>query len=354
MVLKTLLRSGNELSSPTAQLQILEDRSRLPGIPFADRIAECGHAQFRRTSLRTLQINVGRVCNQTCTHCHVDAGPERRESMSSETAEQIIAFLRSSQVDTLDITGGAPEMNPNFRKLVSEARNLGKRVYDRCNLTILLANGFEWLAPFLAENRVHIIASLPCYLEENCDAQRGSGVFTKSIEAIRLLNELGYGRVSSDGKDTGLKLDLVYNPVGTGLPPPQAKLENDYRVQLDSRFGLKFNQLLTITNMPISRYLDDLLRQQKYEKYMEKLLLNFNPATLDGVMCRSLISVDWNGFLYDCDFNQMLDIAIVERSERLHISNVTDQDLIQRRIRLSNHCYGCTAGAGSSCNGSVT
>jgi radical SAM/Cys-rich protein len=269
--------------------------------------------------------------------------------MSRETAEAVIAFLRRSQASTLDITGGAPEMNPNFRMLVEQARALGKKVIDRCNLTILLANGFTYLPEFLAEHQVSVVASLPCYLEENCDAQRGDGVFAKSIRAIRVLNELGYGE---DG--TGLSLDLVYNPVGTGLPPAQGVLEQQYREQLKQRYGLSFNRLFTITNMPVSRFLDDLLRQQKYETYMRKLIENFNVHTVEGLMCRSLVSVDWNGYLFDCDFNQMLDLPIVQSEKRLHINDLFDELISGQPVRTANHCFGCTAGCGSSCTGAVT
>jgi radical SAM/Cys-rich protein len=268
--------------------------------------------------------------------------------MSSDTAREVIDFLARSAVTTLDITGGAPEMNASFRMLVAEARQLGKEVIDRCNLTILLAPGFTDLPEFLAAQQVRVVASLPCYLEENCDAQRGSGVFAKSIEAIRRLNALGYA-----GENSPLRLDLVYNPTGLGLPPDQQKLEGAYKSQLEERYGIRFNNLLTITNMPVSRFLDDLLRRGKYEEYMSKLVQSFNARTLDDLMCRSLVSVDWNGFLYDCDFNQMLDLVLTEKQQKLHISQVTEELLQGREIFVANHCYGCTAGAGSSCGGSL-
>jgi radical SAM/Cys-rich protein len=348
MVLKTLQRAQNKLAAPEEQLKILRDSQRLPGATFDEKLASLGLPALHRHSLTSLQINLGKVCNQTCTHCHVDAGPDRRESMTSETASQIMEFLSRSKVSTLDITGGAPEMNPNFRMLVQGARLLGKQVIDRCNLTILLAKGFTWLPNFLAEHHVNIVASLPCYLEENCDAQRGSGVFAQSIEALSRLNALGYGT-----PDSGLKLDLVYNPVGLGLPPDQRRLEADYKAELDRRFGIRFNQLFTITNMPVSRYLDDLLRQHKYELYLEKLIQAFNPATLENLMCRSLVSVDWKGYVYDCDFNQMLDLALYDTDRRVHISQLSDDWLVKRAIRVDNHCYGCTAGCGSGCGGSL-
>ena len=349
MLLKTLtlVRSGNELASPENQLRVLGDPRLLPAGTFESRLADAGCHQLTSTAIKVLQINVGKVCNQTCSHCHVDAGPDRRESMSRETAEQIIEFLRGSSIETLDITGRAPEMNAQFRWLVDQARHLGRKVIDRCNLTILLAPGFTDLPEFLASNQVAIVASLPCYLEENCDAQRGSGVFAKSVEAILRLNELGYGKSGS-----GLELDLVYNPVGTGLPPDQQTLEDAYRKQLSSRFQIEFNRLFTITNMPISRFLDDLLRRGEYLNYMERLIQSFNPETLDDLMCRSLISVDWNGYLYDCDFNQMLELRI-DGALGQHISQIDASGLAGRRITTANHCFGCTAGCGSSCSGSI-
>lgn len=347
LVLKTLHRIGHPLAAPREQLRVLQASvANVP--PFEETLANRGNEVLRRNKLVTLQINVGKVCNQTCSHCHVDAGPDRRETMSSDTAREVIDFLARSAVTTLDITGGAPEMNASFRMLVAEARQLGKEVIDRCNLTILLAPGFTDLPEFLAAQQVRVVASLPCYLEENCDAQRGSGVFAKSIEAIRRLNALGYA-----GENSPLRLDLVYNPTGLGLPPDQQKLEGAYKSQLEERYGIRFNNLLTITNMPVSRFLDDLLRRGKYEEYMSKLVQSFNARTLDDLMCRSLVSVDWNGFLYDCDFNQMLDLVLTERQQKLHISQVTEELLQGREIFVANHCYGCTAGAGSSCGGSL-
>jgi radical SAM/Cys-rich protein len=267
--------------------------------------------------------------------------------MSRETAEACIRALAATDIPTLDITGGAPEMNPNFRFLVEEARKLGRHVIDRCNLTILIAPGFDDLPEFLARHRVEIVASLPCYLEENCDRQRGDGVFQRSIKALEQLNELGYGRPES-----GLILTLVYNPVGPSLPPSQATLEADYRRELHARYGVEFTRLYTITNMPISRFLDDLLRTGKYDTYMETLVEAFNPAAVDGLMCRTMISVDWEGRLFDCDFNQMLDLPVAAQAPQ----TIHDFDLIRlagRRIATGQHCFGCTAGAGSSCQGSV-
>lgn len=347
MIFKTLQRTGNELSSPVYQLKVLGDSNFVGNILGFDESIR-GHVAggLRSLGLTTLQINLGKVCNQTCSHCHVDAGPDRRESMSQKTAEDVIDFLSRSNVQTLDITGGAPEMNPNFVWLVQQATAMGLKVIDRCNLTILLAPGFTHLPEFLARHRVEVVASLPCYLEDNCDAQRGSGVFAKSIQAIKRLNELGYG-----GEADELSLNLVYNPVGTGLPPNQKELEEAYRAQLWDRYAIRFSHLYTITNMPISRYLDDLLRRGELEKYMAKLVSHFNPQTLDGLMCRTLVSVDWQGNVYDCDFNQMLDMPV--EGPQTHISKLTEADLVNRLIKTANHCFGCTAGSGSSCTGTI-
>lgn len=274
---QTLVRRRSPLAQASEQLRVLEDQSNVP--PFERILASRDAKPLAAHCIDTLQINLGKVCNQTCRHCHVDAGPDRRESMSPEIATECLRVLALPEISTLDITGGAPEMNPQFRRLVRDATALGKRVIDRCNLTILLAPGFEDLPEFLALHRVEIIASLPCYLEENVDKQRGNDVFRRSIEALRRLNQLGYGQYGSP-----LSLSLVYNPVGPSLPPPQAALEADYRRELRTRFGIEFTQLFTLTNMPISRFLDDLLQSGRYAAYMEKLLSAFNPATLEGVM----------------------------------------------------------------------
>ncbi len=344
----TLLRQGSSLAEPRKQVAFLES-GRDGAIPaFGSTLAEHKTPPLRAASLRILQINVGKLCNQTCSHCHVDAGPDRRESMTREIADACLSVLRAEpEVETLDITGGAPEMNPQFRHLVTEARALGKHVIDRCNLTILTAPGFTDLPEFLAEQQVEVVASLPCYLEENCDRQRGDGVFKKSIQALQRLNELGYGQPGTD-----LSLTLVYNPVGSDLPPSQETLEAAYREQLRSRFGVEFNQLFTITNMPISRFLDDLIENGQYDAYMHKLLDAFNPAAAQDVMCRSTLSVDWEGNLYDCDFNQMLELPVASGSPR-HISDFDGASLRDREIVTGRHCYGCTAGDGSSCQGSL-
>lgn len=344
----SLLRQGNPLASPEHQREILEspDHSALP--QFHTTLQQHGIPQLRSSStLTTLQINVGKLCNQTCRHCHVDAGPDRRELMSQEIFGHCLHLIAESSIDTVDITGGAPEMNPHFEWFVREVRQLGRHVIDRCNLTILSAPGFTHLPEFLAAHQVEIIASLPCYLEENCDAQRGDGVFRKSIEALQLLNGLGYGMA-----ETPLTLSLVYNPVGPSLPPNQQKLERSYREQLAQRFGISFNRLYTITNMPISRFLDDLRQSGRFEEYMSLLVRSFNRDSVDGLMCRSMISVDWQGNLFDCDFNQMLNLPTEESVPQL-ISRVQASQLERRLIAVGRHCFGCTAGAGSSCGGSL-
>ena len=343
----TLLRQASPLAIAEEQRRILEGES-LPGQPhFQKVLARHGLDPMRATGIEVLQINLGKLCNQTCRHCHVDAGPQRREIMSGETIAACLQTLARTTIPTVDITGGAPEMNPHFRSLVAESRGLGRHVIDRCNLTILLAPGFEDLPEFLAAQRVEVVASLPCYLAENVDRQRGGGVFARSLEALRRLNALGYG--SHDG---GLTLTLVYNPLGPMLPPQQAHLEADYRRELSARYGIVFTRLHTITNMPISRFLDDLLQSGEYEAYMEKLIDAFNPAAAEGVMCRNMISVDWQGNLFDCDFNQMLDLGL-SPGLPTHIRDIDMDQLDGRQINTGRHCFGCTAGAGSGCQGAV-
>ena len=343
----TLLREGNPLSESARQVEILEGPRSVRYDTFEETLRNHACPPLHAAGLQVLQINVGKLCNQTCRHCHVDAGPDRREIMLQETMEQCLKALDSSEIHTVDITGGAPEMNPHFEWFVKEVRSRNRHVIDRCNLTILLASGFTHLPQFLAEHQVEVVASLPCYLEENCDRQRGNGVFRRSIEALQRLNSLGYGR-----PDQPLTLSLVYNPVGPSLPPDQPGLEAAYREQLKSRFGIEFNRLLTITNMPISRFLDDLLQAGKYETYLEKLIEAFNPKAAEGVMCRTTLSVDWQGNLYDCDFNQMLELPVAPGRPR-HIREFKPAALNGRPIRTGRHCYGCTAGAGSSCQGAL-
>ncbi|MBL4760944.1 MAG: arsenosugar biosynthesis radical SAM protein ArsS [Mariprofundaceae bacterium] len=302
---------------------------------------------IKRAQLTTLQVNLGYLCNQTCVHCHVDAGPRRTEIMRRETVDTILEFLRTSDVKTLDLTGGAPEMNPHFRYLVDAACKLGVRVIDRCNLTILSETGYEGLAEFLAEHKVEVSASLPCYLGENVDAQRGKGVFADSIAGLKKLNALGYGVEGS-----ALTLNLVYNPTGTSLPPSQIELEMAYKKELKERFGIVFNQLFTITNMPIKRFGSWLISKGEFEHYMQQLKDSYQPANVDGVMCRSLLSVDWQGYVYDCDFNQMLDLPLPGKTQT-HLSELLETNVEGMPIAIMDHCYGCTAGQGSSCGGAL-
>jgi len=306
---------------------------------------------IRRGRLDTLQVNVGYRCNQSCVHCHVNAGPSRTEEMSGEVVDVVLAFLARRRVATLDITGGAPELNPHFRRLVRAARGLGLRVMDRCNLTILEVPGQEDLADFLARERVEIVASMPCYLEDNVERQRGKGVFDGSIRGLQRLNALGYGR---DG--SGLVLHLVYNPQGPSLPPPQDALEADYKRVLGERYGIVFNRLYALANMPIQRFGATLLSKGEFDRYLDLLRNAHLDANLAHVMCRNLISVDWRGYVYDCDFNQMLDLPLVGEHgarERAHLSDLLDAELEGAPIRVAAHCYGCTAGQGSSCGGAL-
>ena len=302
-----------------------------------------------RKRLETLQVNVGYRCNQSCVHCHVNAGPTRTETMAQETVHDVIEYLRVSQLPVLDITGGAPELNRHFRELVTAARALGTHVIDRCNLTIVEQPGYEDLPEFLADNRVEVIASLPCYLEDNVDRQRGSGVFQASVRVLRTLNALGYGKES-----TGLKLNLVYNPQGPVLPPAQSELENAYRTHLSECFGVVFNRLFTLANMPIQRFGSTLVSKGQFSQYLELLRSAHLDANLESVMCRSLISVDWQGYVYDCDFNQMLALPLlIDRKKRTHLRDLLRRDLAGNSIVVREHCYGCTAGQGSSCGGAL-
>ncbi|MFL6449565.1 MAG: arsenosugar biosynthesis radical SAM (seleno)protein ArsS [Bryobacteraceae bacterium] len=317
-------------------------------LTFASALHLHGFDALRRVRVDTLQINLGKVCNQACHHCHVDAGPKRTESMDPRTAERVIALLQNTrEVETVDITGGAPELNPNFRTLVEESRRLQKRVIDRCNLTILLEPGQEDLLEFLRNQEVAIIASLPCYTAENVDKQRGRGVFERSIRALQLLNEAGYGK-----PDSGLQLDLVFNPGGASLPPAQQALEHEYKHRLRDNFGIEFGRLLTITNMPISRFSAQLVRLGKQEQYRQLLANSFNPGTIEHLMCRSLISVSWDGRLYDCDFNQMLGMPTMRRVSIWDLDSYSR--LARDGIQVGEHCFGCTAGAGSSCGGQLS
>lgn len=316
-------------------------------VPFQETLRR-NKIDLRRRPTEILQINVGKLCDLACLHCHVEAGPNRTEIMSERIAKRLMELLANSPgIHTVDLTGGAPELNPSFRYLVKESRQLGKQVIDRCNLTVLFVAGQEETPYFLKEHRVQIVASLPCYSKENVEAQRGRGVFDKSVRALGLLNELGYGRAG-----TGLELDLVYNPVGAFLPPPQEELEADYKKELWELFGVTFNRLLTITNMPIKRFLHQLEREGRLDEYLSLLVTSFNPQTTQDVMCRNLVSVGWNGAIYDCDFNQMLEISLGEKGQTIwEIESF--EELQQEKIQFANHCYGCTAGAGSSCGGAL-
>jgi radical SAM/Cys-rich protein len=332
--LKSLKAVHHELSDPLVQIQTLSDTTRkLPS--FEQRLDEIALYPLKPTGIEILQVNVGKMCNQTCAHCHVDAGPDRDEIMTRETMQ-------------VDITGGAPEMNPHFRWFVEEISKLGRQTIVRSNLTILTVNNkYRQLPQFFADHKAIIISSLPCYTAENTDKQRGSGVFDRSIEALQMLNAVGYGQ-----EGPGLELHLVYNPLGAFLPPPQEKLRSDYQRVLKEQFGIVFNDLYCITNLPISRFLDYLLRLGQYEEYMQTLVDAFNPAAAAGVMCRNTISVGWEGTLYDCDFNQMLELGM-ESGTPEHIRDFDVRKLENRKIVLNQHCYGCTAGAGSTCGGEI-
>jgi radical SAM/Cys-rich protein len=308
---------------------------------------------LRRRIVDTLQINLGYRCNQSCLHCHVNAGPNRTEEMSRDTIDAVVAFLTASpEVRTLDLTGGAPELNPHFRSLVIAARARGVRVIDRCNLTILEEPGQDGLAEFLAAHGVEVVASMPCYLEDNVDRQRGKGTFDASIRGLQRLNALGYGQPGG-----ALTLNLVYNPQGASLPPAQEALERDYKQHLAAHFGVVFNQLFTLANMPIQRFGSMLVSKGQFNSYMSLLRSAHREANLDQVMCRSLVSVDWQGYLYDCDFNQQLGLPLVgprdARKSRLHLSDITAGQLEDQPIRVADHCFGCTAGQGSSCGGAL-
>lgn len=317
---------------------------------FSDRLCTEG-LQLGRGRPEILQVNVGKLCNLTCMHCHVNAGPKRKEIMSRETIDWIIDWLARTDIPTVDLTGGAPEMIPDFRYFVDQVKKLqpSRHVIDRCNLTILLEHGYEDLAAFLARNEVEIIASMPCYTPENVSAQRGEGVFEGSIAALQLLNLVGYGT------DPGLPLHLIYNPVGAFLPPSQAELEADYKRELKKHFGIVFNKLYTLTNLPIGRFASYLQHNNRLDEYMELLIQAFNPATVDGLMCRNTISVGWRGEVYDCDFNQQLEMQWSSNGENkaLFLWDVDSDSLEGREILTGDHCFGCTAGAGSSCGGAI-
>ena len=321
-----------------------------PALPtFAEVLRRHRLAPLARRAVETLQVNVGKRCNQACHHCHVDAGPKRTEMMTRRTATRVLELLAASPATrTVDLTGGAPELNPNFAYLVERARALGRDVIDRCNLTVLFEPDIEWLPEFLRDHQVELVCSLPCYTAAIVDAQRGRGVFDKSLAALRWLNRLGYGQPGSP-----LRLNLVYNPSGTALPPPQAPPEEEYRRMLREVHGIACHRLYTITNMPVRRFADQLTRSGQYEAYMALLVTHFNPLAAEAVMCRSLVSVGWDGAVYDCDFNQMLDLGLPDRGRTIFTLDRLDE-LSDRPIATGSHCLGCTAGAGSSCRGALT
>lgn len=348
--MQSLQKQHHQLADTLIQLQVLNQGQgpdgKLPA--FARKLQEAGLFPLKPTQLEIFQVNVGKMCNQVCKHCHVDAGPDRKEIMTRETMQLCLDALRQTSMQTVDLTGGAPEMNPDFRWFVGEIHKLGRQVIVRCNLTILVANKkYHDLPEFYKAHGVHVVSSLPYFTAARTNAQRGDGVFEDSIKALQMLNAVGYGMEGS-----GLVLDLVYNPSGAFLPGSQASLEGEFKKKLLQGYGIHFNQLLAITNLPISRFLDYLIQSGNYEAYMEKLVTAFNPVAAANVMCRNTISIGWDGSLYDCDFNQMLDLPVGAPAPR-HIRDFKEVQLQERAIVVNQHCYGCTAGAGSSCGGST-
>jgi radical SAM/Cys-rich protein len=342
---KSLTAQKHELSETSRQLNLI-DQSGL--VRFENNLGASGLFPLMPLELDTFQINLGKMCNQVCNHCHVDAGPDRKEIMTLETMEQCLDALDRTNCSTVDLTGGAPEMNPNFRWFVEQLTAKGKEIIVRCNLTIIVANKkYNDLPEFFKKHKVQVISSLPCYTADNTDSQRGNGVFEQSIQALKMLNKVGYGT-----NDSELILNLVFNPSGPNLPGDQMKLEQDYKRVLKSDFDIEFNNLFTITNLPISRYLQYLVASNNYEAYMDKLVNAYNPLAAEAVMCRNSISVGWDGFLFDCDFNQMLDLKVAVQGK--HITKFNLEEIQNREVIVNQHCYGCTAGAGSSCGGATT
>ena len=343
--MKSLKAQGHLLSDTNQQLEILEHSNM---IPFQQKLESIGLFPLQPKGIDIFQVNIGKMCNQTCRHCHVDAGPDRKEIMTKDTMQQCLNVLQSYPLmKVVDITGGAPEMNPGFRWFAEEIKKLDRHIMVRCNLTIILANKkYHDLPQFYKQHGIELISSLPFYTQDRTDRQRGNGVFEDSIKALLLLNKEGYGI-----EGTGLILNLVYNPAGAFLPPAQDALQKEYKQGLKEKYGILFNELYTITNMPINRYLDYLLTSGNYERYMEKLITAFNPVAAKNVMCRNTISVGWDGYLYDCDFNQMLELKVDCKAN--HISEFDNSVLNKRNIIIGQHCYGCTAGAGSSCGGAT-
>jgi radical SAM/Cys-rich protein len=349
MKLQTLKKRNSKLASPNIQVAILEETTQNI-TKFEHKISGLNLVPFKPVGIDIFQINLGYMCNMTCEHCHVDAGPTRTEIMTKETMQQCLDAIAKTAVTTIDLTGGAPEMNPDFKWFIEQIRAVNKdvEIIIRSNLTILVSSKtYRTYPAFFKKHKLTVIASLPCYTAENTDKQRGDKAFQRSIEALNVLNELGYGK-----EDKDFKLHLVYNPGGAFLPGNQLELEADYKRMLKQNFEVEFNSLYTITNLPISRFLDFLLKEEKLDDYMELLLESFNPSAAEGVMCRNTLSVSWDGYLYDCDFNQMLQLQ-VEKTAPQHIQDFDTRSLLKRNIILGQHCYGCTAGAGSSCQGTV-
>lgn len=348
--MKTLIAQSDKLSDPSYQIEVLNNHNEQIGslTRFEEKLDEIGLFPLKPTGIEIFQINLGYMCNMTCSHCHVDAGPDRKEIMTKETLQYCLDALYESDIETVDLTGGAPEMNPHFRWFVDEIHSLEKHVIVRSNLTILDTRKFEDLPEFFAERGIEITCSLPFYNRRRTDSQRGAGTYDKSIKVLKILNELGYGR-----QDTDLELNLVYNPAGAFLPGSQKELEKDFKKVLKKEHGIEFNKLFTITNLPISRYLNFLLESGNLEEYMEKLVTSFNPLAAEEVMCRNTISIGWDGRLYDCDFNQMLEIETNHGAPK-HIRDWNEEKLNTREIIVNQHCFGCTAGAGSSCGGATT
>ena len=349
---KSLKAREDNLSDSFFQLEVLNGRQlmeeQFPS--FAGKVADLGHRPLKSTEIQIFQLNIGKLCNQTCSHCHVDAGPDRKEeNMDRATLERCLEIIGATpSITTVDITGGAPEMNPHFRWFVEECTNLGKQVIDRCNLTIIMANKkYHDMPQFLAKHKVQVVSSLPYFSKKRTDSQRGDGVFEDSIKALQMLNEVGYGK-----EGTGLELHLVYNPSGAFLPGNQENLEAEFKRQLSRKYNIVFNNLFAITNLPIARFLDYLIESENYKDYMQSLIEAFNPGTVMGLMCRNTISVSWDGHLYDCDFNQMLDLKVAVPTST-HLDTFDANKLQERNIVLNQHCYGCTAGAGSSCGGEI-
>ncbi len=347
----TLKKSHHKFATAENQIEFLESYiSETDKVnSFEETLNIQNIARLNPSELEIFQVNVGKMCNQTCKHCHVDAGPDRKEIMTKETMIDCLLFLSNSSVKTVDLTGGAPEMNPNFKWFVREIKKLGKHVIVRSNLTILLTKSHQDDPMFFKDHGIEIVSSLPFYNKSRTDAQRGEGVFEESIKALKILNELGYGKENS-----GLKLNLVYNPSGAFLPPEQTQLEQQYKKKLFQLYQIEFNSLYAITNMPISRYLDYLVVSDNFESYMSELIEAYNPSSIEHLMCKNTLSIGWDGYVYDCDFNQMLDLNILDSvNNPLHIAQVDTAHLSKRAIRVSEHCFGCTAGAGSSCGGTI-